>query len=148
MPTREEIHSSPPRTHGTPSGYRNVRVLVTQDLHFQLLSYSSQSHLSLPALVVAWLSLATPLTPPSSGPQGQPRPDEPTPGHRLSPTPEGDSSEAVRPGEAPLPKSLAVTRPDQTTDPSLSGSLPSTDPVKSPSAQNHHESETERTRLR
>src|SRR3954452_19391625 len=81
MPDNQGSNLSPPRTHGTPSGYRNVRVLVTQDLHFRLLSYSSQSHLSLPAFVVAWLHRATPLEPPSNQP-GHQKANEPAPGHR------------------------------------------------------------------
>lgn len=81
MPPCLGTYQSPPRTHGTPSGFKNVRVLVPQDLHFRLQAYASQSHLSLPAFVVAWLNLATPLEPPTNR-TGQQKAMEPAPGHR------------------------------------------------------------------
>jgi hypothetical protein len=55
--------TSPPRTHGTPNGYRNLRVLVTTALHYRLVALAAQSELSLPELVVRTLDRATPLDP-------------------------------------------------------------------------------------
>ena len=58
-----------PRANVTPPGHKNVRVFVPQSLHFQLVSYSAASEMSLNDFVVAWLGRAIPLTPGSS-PQG------------------------------------------------------------------------------
>jgi hypothetical protein len=57
------ITKPPPRTHGTPSGYRNIRVLVPIFLHFRLSSYAALSHTSLPEFISRWLTLVTPLDP-------------------------------------------------------------------------------------
>lgn len=163
MQGSEECDFSPPRTHGTPSGYRNIRVLVTRDLHFRLLSHASQSHLSLPAFVVAWLNLATPLDSTRS-PQGQPTSKGSAPGHRPgldtpvghgntagpgAAQPRGEPAWGQRPARAPVglpceadgpsaaPPSAAPAQssPDRTEDLTLSGSLPTGDP--DPSSSDH-----------
>lgn len=160
MKNSDNNYTSPPRTHGTPSGYRNVRVLVPRDLHFRLSSYASQSHLSMPAFVVAWLNLATPLAP-SPIPQDHPTPEgqspgrrpgqdlpgghsnpagpaaaqqqgEPAFGHRIARGPQGVSCEAGGPCAISLPEAPARSSPDPTEDLAQSGSLPSVDPDSSP----------------
>jgi hypothetical protein len=79
----DKYRRSPPRTNGTPSGYRNIRVLVHRDLHYRLLAYASQSHLSLAEFVVDCLNRAGPLEPPSYPPGDQevdgPAPTPPPP---------------------------------------------------------------------
>ena len=168
----EETYTSPPRTNGTPSGYRNVRVLVHQDLHFQLSAFASQSHLSLPAFVIAWLHRATPLEPPC--PTGQPLAKEPAPGPRpCRDLPEAHSlalgpgaaqeqqepapshwpahgpldvpGEAMGPSAALLHGTLAKSGTDQTADATLSRSFPTVDPVESPSGQDRDKTQAERT---
>lgn len=99
MPTGEMSQLSPPRTKGTPSGYRNVRVLVPRDLHFRLLAYASQSHLSMPAFVAAWLDMATPLEPPAN-PSGCPQVNKPAPGHRPARGKQNEPGLAGGPGAA------------------------------------------------
>lgn len=155
-------YMSPPRTHGTPSGYRNVRVLVPRDLHFRLSSYASQSHLSMPAFVVAWLNLATPLAP-SPSPQGQQTAEESAPGHRpcrdlqeahglaIGPSAAQEqqepapcprpaqvplcvTGEAKGPGAAPSPTAWAQSSPDLTADPHLARSSATIAPVESSSS--------------
>jgi hypothetical protein len=53
----------PPRTHGTPSGYKNIRVLVPTNLHYRLAGYAALSHASIPGFISRWLTLVTPLDP-------------------------------------------------------------------------------------
>lgn len=173
MQDDEGTHASPPRTHGTPSGYRNIRVLVTRDLHFRLLSYSSQSHLSLPAFVVAWLNRATPLEASSNPPSGS-TVDEPAPGHRhanddqrahgpavgpvdaqglnepsLGHLPARGthdvSGNAVRPCAAPSPGASATSVVPWSLDAASSRSSPTVDTAKSISPEDSDEAKAERT---
>jgi len=172
MPTYEGAPQSPPRTHGTPSGYVNIRVLVPRELHFRLLSYASQSHLSLPAFVIAWLHRATPLEPPSptgrqpsKEPAPGPRPcrdlpeahslavgpgaaqeqREPAPGDRPARGPLDVSSEAVGPSAALSQKATALSSLDQNPDPASSGSSPTFDPVESSSGLDSDRAQADRT---
>lgn len=74
--THKNVGSSsqlPSRSQGTPIGFRNVRVIVPQALHWRLLTYASQSQMSLPQFVVSWLEKATSLGL-KEGPQGPPEP--------------------------------------------------------------------------
>src|SRR5262245_58527018 len=78
--SRGRARATPSRSHGTPPGYRNVRVIVPQDLHWKLMGYASQSHMTLPEFVVSWLERVTPLTSPA-GPPGQPTNPDTPPNH-------------------------------------------------------------------
>jgi len=176
MPTYEGAPHSPPRTHGTPSGYVNIRVLVPRELHFRLLSYSSQSHLSLPAYVVAWLHRATPLEPLPSpqcqpmakelapgprpghdhqeahslavGPGAAPEQQEPSPSRRPAPGPLDVPGEAVGPSAALLPRAAAPSRQDHAADPASHGSSPTSEQAPSTDSQVLGQAGAERTHPR
>lgn len=176
MPPNEGTYPSPPRTHGTPSGFRNVRVLVPQDLHFRLQAYASQSHLSLPAFVVAWLNLAAPLEPLTNS-RGQQRAKEPAPGHRPAndhqqapglaggpvsahspqePAPgQGPASgpldvpgNAVGQCAAPRQEATATSAVPLNPDAASSGSSPTNDTARSTLVMDNDEAEPERTSTR
>jgi hypothetical protein len=59
----------PSRRNGTPPGYKNVRVLVPQDLHWRLLTCASNERKSLPQFVLERLSAIASLDP-LVGPSG------------------------------------------------------------------------------
>ncbi len=89
----------PPRTNGTPSGYRNIRVLTTCTLHFRLVAYAVLSMCTLNEYLLKVLTLATPIDPVS----GLPVPAstlEPAPGHRPGQDPQGDPGAGLGPGAA------------------------------------------------
>jgi hypothetical protein len=72
-----QARATPSRSHSTPAGYRNVRVIVPQDLHWKLMGFASESHMTLPEFVISWLERVTPLTP-AVGPSSQrTKPDAP-----------------------------------------------------------------------
>jgi hypothetical protein len=138
----------PPRTHGTPSGYRNVRVLVTKSLHYQISAFAGMSHTSLPEFVGRWLYLATPLDPltgqpipannlvgapspgqglealtnPHSVPSASPMGKEAAPGPTSNPGPSIGPQAADRPGAAHPPGASASSTPDPGSDTCLIGS--------------------------
>ncbi len=168
MTIGEGSNLSPPRTKGTPSGFRNVRVLVTQDLHFRLLSYASQSHLSMPAFVVAWLNRATPLEPtstvPTKGAEKESAPGQPPgqgirdgqweavgpgsaqgeqwpDGHRSAQGPRKVPGEGGGPGAAHRQTALAASGPGQTADPASSWSSPTPEHASSASGQDLDQAE-------
>ena len=149
----------PPRTNGTPSGYRNIRVLTPNSLHFRLVAYSALSFCSLNEYILKVLHLATPIDPatglpvPTStletAPGQQPGLDliegpgrgaaqtaeETAPGNRSGPEPLDGPGLAARPGASPPPEALAGSRPHQVVDPALSGSIPNLDSAESPPGQ-------------
>jgi len=167
--------TTPPRSNLTPAGFKNVRVFVPQSLHFQLISHSAASEMSLQDFVVAWLERATPLTPapsserqtvkePAPGPrpandhqggtglarglviaQGQ---QEPSPGHRPANRPLVVPGNAVGPCAAPPPGAEAMSAVPLNPDPASSGSSAAFDPAKSTSVKDNDEAEAERTRPR
>ena len=144
----------PPRTNGTPSGYKNVRVLTPDPLHFRLVAYAGLSMLSLNEFVLKWLNLATPIDPATGTPSplgtapGQPPAldliegpgsahgpgaarsrGEPAPRQSPAHGPLDVPGEAVRPGAALSPKAPARSRPDHPATPSFPGSLPTVAPA-------------------
>ncbi len=155
----------PPRTNGTPSGYRNIRVLTPNSLHFRLVVYAGLSLCSLNEFVLKVLDLATPIDPAT----GRPVPagtHEMAPGHRPGHDPQGGPSlakgtgaaqtatelapchrpgqgpldgpgSAVGPGASPSPGALAGSPLDRAVDGSSSGPFPTADAADSPSAQDH-----------
>lgn len=164
VPNRQsQPTKSPPRTHGTPSGYRNIRVLVTTSLHYRLAGYAGMSHTSLPEFVVRWLTLATPLDPETGVPlrvdnhaeapgqaQGQDADASPSPrpGPSASPAAKGVAQgpmayhgptcgphEAHRPDAAHPSGVDASPGPDRSSTPSLSESSPTMTPDRSSSGQ-------------
>ncbi|SIO63399.1 hypothetical protein SAMN05444166_7335 [Singulisphaera sp. GP187] len=148
--------SSPPRTHGTPSGYRNLRVLVTTALHYRLLALAGLSQLSLPELVVRTLDRATPFDPltgepvPTDGLARAPGlepgqdahashgPGSPpgatnlnqcaTPRPVAIPGPSGETPPAEGPGNAHTQGACASLAPDPGTDHFLIQSSPTVSP--------------------
>lgn len=150
-----------PRTHGTPSGYRNVRVLTPCSLHFRLVAYAGLSMLSLNEFILRVLNLATPIDPATGrpvpvstlesapgprpghdqqggpgaakGPSAAQMPKEPAPCQQPASDPLDGPGPAAGPGAPPSPKALARSSPDETADPARSGSFPTVDPVESPS---------------
>ncbi len=81
----------------------------------------------------------------ASGPGAAQEQQEPAPCHRPAQGPLGVPGEAVGPSAALLPEALALSRLDRTADPSLSGSLATVDPNKSPSGHDLDPAEAERT---
>ncbi len=153
----------PPRTNGTPSGYRNIRVLTPCTLHFRLVAYAGLSMCTLNEFVLKVLNRATPLDPVSGFPLPQPRP-EMSPGHRFGQDPQGDPGAALGlgaaqtatepapghrpgrdqldglghaagPGASPSPGASAGSSLDQAVTPSSSGSIPTLVPTDSPPGQ-------------
>jgi hypothetical protein len=153
----------PPRTNGTPSGYRNIRVLTPNPLHFRLVAYAGLSMCSLNEFILKVLHLATPIDPATGFPfpaearetaPGQ-RPGldliegpgaapgrgaaqsakEPVPCHRPGHGPQDSPGLAARPGAAPPPEALAGSRLDRAVSPVLSGSIPTEDDAQSPPGQ-------------
>lgn len=151
----------PPRTHGTPSGYRNVRVLAPCPLHFRLVAYAGLSMCSLNEFILKVLHLATPIDPATGLPVPAGTP-EPAPGQRPIPEtrggpglarisdtdqeqgepalrqrPSGDLPDvpgpAAGPGAAPLPEAQAWSNSDPTADLTPSGSFPIRAPDRSSS---------------
>lgn len=155
----------PPRTHGTPSGYRNIRVLTSNFLHFRLVAYSALSMCSLNEFILKWLNLATPIDPATGrpvpvstlesapgprpghdpqggsgtakGPSAAQMPKEPAPDQRPAIDPMDGPGPAAGPGAAPSPKALARSSPDRTSSPTLPGSFPTVDPARSSSVHDH-----------
>ena len=153
----------PPRTNGTPSGYRNIRVLTPNSLHFRLVAYSALSFCSLNEYILKVLTLATPIDPatglpiPSATRETAPaqRPgldliegpgaafgrgaalttEEPVPGHRPGHDSPNGPGLAARPGASPSPEALAGSRLDRAVSPVLSGSDSTEDPAHSPPAR-------------
>ena len=108
----------PPRTHGTPSGYRNIRVLVPTSLHFRLAGYAALSHASIPESVSRWLTLVTPLDPIT----GQPLPANNVAGARgHGQGSDADASPGPRPGPgaSPMGKGAAPGPATATPGPSV-----------------------------
>lgn len=58
-----ESTSGPQPTTCTPSGFKNLRVLIPEDLHWRLRNLANQSRMSFHRFIVAWLSEAFPLNP-------------------------------------------------------------------------------------
>ncbi|CAN5825649.1 hypothetical protein BH23PLA1_BH23PLA1_28230 [soil metagenome] len=164
-----------PRSNLTPAGYKNVRVFVSKHLHFQLISHSAASQMSLQDFVVAWLERATPLTP-TPAPQRQIA-LEPAPGHRLAHDAQGGQGLAKGPGAAqeqrepardqrpaqgPLgvpgqavgpcaalsSEASAPSRQDHAPDLALNRSSPTTKQAPSPAGQDPDHAGAERTRPR
>jgi hypothetical protein len=55
--------SGPPPRTSTPEGFRNLRVLIPEDLHWRLRNLAHQSRMSFHRFIVAWLTEAFPLNP-------------------------------------------------------------------------------------
>jgi hypothetical protein len=161
----------PPRTNGTPSGYRNIRVLTTCALHFRLVAYAGLSACSLNEFILKVLHLATPIDLATGLPVSAAT-LETAPGHRPRQDPQGDPGDALglgaaqsakesapghlpghgsldipglaaRPGASPSPGASVGSRLDQVVDPALSGPLPTLDLAELPPAQDHDGAEPE-----
>jgi hypothetical protein len=144
---------SQPRTHGTPSGYRNVRVLVNQDLHYRLAAFSGLSHMSIQEFVIAWLTLSTPIDPATGQPlpadsiEGAPGrrqgPDalaSPGPGPGATTTSEGAARGPAAnsaPGAGAARPQGATSDPDRIPDASLATSSPTAAPLRPQLGQDH-----------
>ena len=125
----------PPRTNGTPSGYRNIRVLTPNSLHFRLVAYAGSVHVFTERIHPKGSPPGHPDRPRHgpAGPGGHPgdgtrptaRPqdliegpgaalgrgaaqtaEEPSPGHRPGQGPQKSPGLAARPGAAPSPGAL------------------------------------------
>ena len=142
----------PPRTNGTPSGYRNIRVLTPNSLHFRLMAYAGLSMCFLNEFILKVLHLATPIDPATGlpvpagtlesapgqrpgldlieGPGAAPgrgagqAAEEPAPGQRPGHGPQDSPGLAARPGASPSPEALAGSRLDRALELVLSGSIP------------------------
>ena len=109
----------PPRTNGTPSGFKNVRVLTPDPLHFRLVAYAGLSMLSLNEFVLKWLNLATPIDPatgmpaPAGSPQTAPGPPQApiSPGGRCAPAGQGAAQAAKGPSPGPSPRTTRRATP-------------------------------------
>jgi hypothetical protein len=143
---------SPPRSHGTPDGYRNIRVLTSKSLHYRISAYAALSMITLNEFVVKWLSLATPLDPHTGLPVpaeslteakgqgqshaadvGQGKADGPstpcitegaTPSPAADPGPSGRPLAAGGPGTAQLQGAVASSASNPGTDPASIRSSP------------------------
>jgi len=152
-----------PRTHGTPDGYRNVRVLTPKSLHYRISAYAALSMITLNEFVVKWLSLATPLDPRTGLPtlaenlaettgQGQSHdadeghgqadgPSTPCITEGAAPNPAADPAPSERastvgvPGAAQLQRAEAPSPPNPGTDPASIGSPPTVSPAESDPSQ-------------
>ena len=120
-----------PRGNVTPPGHKNVRVFVPQSLHFQLVSYSAASQMSLHDFVVAWLERATPLKPESSplGGTSASTPQcqnvlEQAPGRGTGQRPPSGQDQADGPGAALSSETKASSHPDDAPDLARSRSSP------------------------
>jgi len=122
--------ATPPRSNLTPSGFKNVRVFVPQSLHFQLVSYSAASEMSLQDFVVAWLERATPLAPQTPGQRQMAK--EQAPGHQLDQRPPGGQDKADGPRAAHFPEAEAASGHDPAPDQATSGSSTTTSLAPSP----------------
>ena len=121
----------PPRTNGTPHGYRNIRVLAPTPLHYRLVAYAGLSRCSLNEFVLEVLDRATPIAPGT----GVPVPvgtQDPASCHRSG----HDSGLAAQPGEIPSPEALTGSRFDQV----LSGPVPTINPARSRLGRDHDNS--------
>jgi len=96
----------PPRTNGTPSGYRNIRVLTSCSLHFRLVAYAGLSMCSLNEFVLKVLTLATPIDPATGLPVPASTP-ETAPGQRPRQDPQGDPGAPPGRDAAPTAEDLA-----------------------------------------
>ncbi len=162
---------SPPRTHGTPSGYRNIRVLVPICLHYRMAGYAALSHASIPEFISRWLTLVTPLDPLTGRPvaadhlavapaldPGQIAQARPSPGSRPSatnisqgatprpeatPGPSGGPPAAQGPGKTQPQGAGASSAPIPGTDPTSIGSLPTVSPDGSDPGQGENLAEAE-----
>ena len=153
----------PPRTNGTPSGYRNIRVLTPNALHFRLVAYAGLSMCSLNEFILKILRLATPIDPatglpvpvgtlgtaschgPGCDPQDDPgdalgrgadrTTEERAPCHRPGHGPLDGPGLAACPGTTPPPEAPVGSSLDRAVSPVLSGSIPTEDPAHSPPGQ-------------
>ena len=122
----------PPRTNGTPHGYRNIRVLTPTPLHYRLVAYSGLSRCSLNEYILKVLDRAIPIDPWT----GVPVPvgtQDPASCHRSG----HDPSLAAQPGVIPSPEALTGSRLDQV----LSGPVPTIDPAGSPLGRDQDDSD-------
>ena len=66
------------RASSTPAGFRNLRVLIPEDLHWRLRDLAHQSRMSFHKYILAWLSEAIPLNE-DAGPSDRRRLPNPSP---------------------------------------------------------------------
>ena len=125
--------ATPPRSNLTPSGFKNVRVFVPQSLHFQLVSHSAASEMSLQDFVVAWLERATPLAPRSA--RQRQMAIEQAPGPQLGQRPPSGQDRADGPGAAYFPEAVAATSQELAPDMATSGSPATRSQAPSPAVQ-------------
>lgn len=71
-PSGREAHR-----YKTPKGFRNLRVLVPESLHWRLRRLATESQMNFQQFIVAWLSEAFPLNPPPSPPAPPEAPGSP-----------------------------------------------------------------------
>ena len=134
--------ATPPRSNLTPSGFKNVRVFVPQSLHFQLVSHSAASELSLQDFVVAWLERATPLAPQPAR-QRQMAMEQAT-GPQLGQRPPSGQDRADGPGAARLPEAGARSSQDLAPDMATSRSPATRSQAPSPAVHDLDPAEAER----
>jgi hypothetical protein len=125
--------ATPPRSNLTPPGFKNVRVFVPQSLHFQLVSHSAASEMSLQDFVVAWLERATPLAPQPACQRQMAM--EQAPGHQLGQRPLGGQDKADVPGAAHLSEAEAASSHDPAPDLATSRSPATLTQAPSPAVQ-------------
>ncbi len=115
----------PPRTNGTPSGYRNIRVLV---------AYAGLSMCSLNEFILKVLNQATPIDP-STGLPVPAHHQETALGHRPGQDRQGGSGDASGLGVTFSPKPPVRSPLGPSTDPRSFGTIGTLDPADLPPGQ-------------
>lgn len=106
----------------TPSGFRNLRVLVPENLHWHLRELANQSRMTFQHFIVSWLATAGPLGGDSMSPE-PPHNDRPAP----RPEPRESCPEGPSPGNRPSEAQTQVARlgscPDHSGNPARVGPI-------------------------